>query len=279
MTVLHALAITGSTDVTGADQWKAFEMAREQERVSKAKERLARLMARRSVLLEERDAKLPAALADAATREVFAAELRVRQLECLTKINHDEALRELITATEGELRILQERLAALETNLAEKVARVSELASLRARGTTTDANYYLTRSELGLTQDHWHEVRTVIAQVSRHLSELRIQQSQSAIEFELARERDIASADKAIAEDELTTKIMGTLTLQATATQGEKHSALQLRLIRRTVNGAEQTIVNNAALLEPGDIISVDRVALPEMSANKVFKDPAVPRM
>ena len=91
----------------------------------------------------------------------------------------------------------------------EKTERLKATEALRARGATTDIDYYAARSELSDARERLHEAQAAVTQIQRKVSELQQEKTQLAVDAEIEREREIKDALNTIAEEEVTRATIG----------------------------------------------------------------------
>ncbi len=267
MTVLHAITLAGGTEGANTDLWKLLDIGRERERMRKSAERHKQLLARIGVLKAEREGKIAAPpdqlvqrVGRPSAEELVKGEERVRVLERRNLSEQQKAIDALILVTRSELKILQEKMAQVELRIREKAERATSLLTARAHGTVTDTTFYLAQSAVSDARERWHETRASVAQTERKLAELQQERMRTAMESEIARERDLRDAVKAVAEEEVTTAVIGNLLLttpEGDANRGGTERQFQYTIVRRTRVGVDRLPGTDAVALLPGDLIQV----------------------
>jgi protein involved in polysaccharide export with SLBB domain len=272
MSVLHALALAGGTEGISTDQWRRLDLSRERERLQKSQERLRRLLALKEVLIAEREGKMVATspqLTDLAGHssapKLVVEEQHLRALESRRRSDQEDSLTSSIEAMNRELRVLRERIAHSEASMKEKAEYVKSLSALRARGTVTDINFHLAQSELSNAQERWHEVRTTIAQLERKLLETEQQKVRIGIDEEIKREREIKTAQDAIADEQVSQTMLSFLfsgSPEISISADASRTPMPYRVLRRTTAGLKQVASDQLSMLEtlePGDILQVGK--------------------
>jgi len=271
MTVLHAIALAGGADGTSNDQWSRFEMTREHERIQKSRERLARLLASRDVLVAERDGNRPTPsqqlidlVGESAGSRIIAREEQMRTLELHRLSNEEEAIDAIDQASRKELRALRERTAQIEIYLKGKSEYVQTLSNMRTSGVVTETNFHVAQSELNTVRERWHEIRSTIAQLERKLIELHHQKTRGEFDEKIKREQLIKSVQSQIMEERITQATLGRLNFEQidVSNGGSGNAAIRFRIVRRTASGVEHLDSTRTSLFEtlwPGDVLQLGR--------------------
>lgn len=271
MTALHALALAGGAAVQGgADKWRMVDLARERERIAQAENRLARVLARLTVLAEEKGSSNEGAMqrlvelsGRPAADRLIAEERAVRDLEEEQLVSQSAAAAGVVVSLNNERAILTESLADAETALQDKAERLSFMQDLRARGTTTDQNVNIVRGEYVLARSTWNDLRGMLARVERTLVETRHRDARALTDYRIATERAFLATRQSITEEETTRSLMENVVkaLRSLPVGDEDRAAAELRveIVRRTTDGIMNTEGDLLSPLRPGDVLNIQR--------------------
>lgn len=269
MTALHVMALAGGTFGQGADSWRQIDLARERERVVQGQNRLARLLARMSVLIAEKGGfdddsrlRLIELVGQSSAERMIAEEQAVRELEQEQLVSQSAAAVGVIASLENERDILKESQDGAEAALTEKATRLHFMEDLRKRGTTTDQNINIVRDEYIQAQSAWNDVRAMLARVERTLVETRHNDARVSSDYHIATERAFMATKQSITEEETTRSLMANvlLTMQNLSASGDRAGTeMRVEIVRRTPRGIVKMQGDLLFPVRPGDILNVQR--------------------
>ncbi len=266
MVVLHGLALAGALDSNSSDLWRKLDAAREMERLNQSHDRLVKLIAKRDVLLSERDGTFAqnrerhaALVGIAGANPAIAEERRLRELEKSKRTEAERSVDRQLETTQNELIGLHERLASAEAALKEKADYVKKLDGLRARGNVTDIAIHMAQGEWSNAREIWHSVRTLIAETERKQLELQERRKQIEVDAQLSRERELKATQDAISGEEVTQSSLGNglVRLANSPVEGNSGNAPSWQIVRRTVSGLTRLDCEELTPLQPGDILEL----------------------
>jgi len=268
MIVMHALAVTGTSQKINANDWQHLDMARERVRVHQARTRLADLLGRASVLLtnagrpDTASERLAEQIGQQEAQRRLAEARRVFELEDAQRSAEKRAAERSAELIEGELAIVIESLGDAESDMRVKSERAVQFEAHLASGLTTDSQVQIVRNERAEAVSNWNSLRATRSRLERSLAEAR----QTAIRIELGwtvdREQEIQSLRAAIAQEE---QVLGSLApvldqgLHLSADREPLEQDLELEIVRRTPTGIERLEADLYTRLQPGDILDVRR--------------------
>ncbi len=267
MTVLHALALAGSTRPNAAEDWRKFDVSRERERMHKAEDRLRSLLARSDVLKAEQEGRsatasppLVALAGDRRAGEMVAKANTIRDLELRQVQEDEEASSVVMSAIESELAVLRDSLQQSESRVKELVERLEAVSDLLKRKLTTDIELYSTQSQLSQARERWNEIRAAIARGERSLAEARTEQNRSALKSHVEASKESHALNQAIAEEEVTLTAIAPLIrgfgVRRPATRG-RDAGFSVRILRRTSKGLNELKASDRTAVMPGDLLLV----------------------
>lgn len=265
MIVMHAIAVTGTDQRAGVDDWQRLDIARERVRMHQARTRLVDLLGRASVLLT--NAGRPDTASDMLAAQVgqqeaerrLAEARRVFELEDAHRTAEIRAAEQSAELIEEELGIVTEGLGDAEADMRLKSERASQFEAHLASGLTSDNHVQIVRNERAEAINRWNSMRATRSRLERNLAEVR----QTAIRIELERivdqEQEIQSLRAAIAQEEQVLESLAPMlgARPPFGAGGESEQDLEFEIVRRTPAGIERLEADLYTPLQPGDILDV----------------------
>ncbi|MFN3890297.1 MAG: polysaccharide biosynthesis/export family protein [Beijerinckiaceae bacterium] len=274
MTMMHALALSGSGDASGIDLWRRLDLSREEERLSRADERLIRLIAKRDVLLAERSESrvtasntLRSVGGAARGDEALAEEARIRSVQIEEHTRKIAAIDALEDAVAREIEVQRSRVSHLDRVLKERAQRLKTVTEHRQRGVATETSLQTAVIEADVARERWHEANVVLAQSERRLAEVRQEKARALAEHILSREMDLREVSAAINEEVIARGKMWPVVMSAAPDAANLAGDSEYFILRRGAAGLERIVAAPTTPLVPGDLIEV-RMPVPRSFVN-----------
>jgi protein involved in polysaccharide export with SLBB domain len=262
MTVLHAIILAGAGTPSEHVQ-QQLDVIRELEHLRRSDTELADLLARRDVLVAQRDSNkavvsqgLIDLLGASGAMERIAAAAKVTDLETAEVKAGHAGLDESITVLEQRRIILLEGLKAVEARLVHNAERVKSASQFRKNGVMTDESYYRAHSELAASQLQWNQFRENITRAEERLFEVRQQRKKLAADAEISREREIAKLNTSIAQAMDTRTLLRPVLTQSSVGDPLTHVGVAYEIMRRDNGKLERLEADQFFFVQPGDIVT-----------------------
>ena len=263
MTVLHALALAGGMRQTEPEAWQHVENGREVERLQRSLDRVKRLLARTSVLRDERDGTLSAQpkmvsmIGGRSIKEVRDEQWQ-RSLVAVKRDTQASALKTALANAQADLTARTGRIGPLDTLLALRGDRMKTIAQLLEHNTVAKPVYVQSQTDLADVQDRKEQAlieieaaRKRMADAERDLKAFQIGSAVDINEASASAERDTLEA---VADSEGVLNVIKSLSPRDAAT-GE--AAMKYEVVRQLDSGTVVLSVSDISLLEPGDLVRV----------------------
>jgi hypothetical protein len=265
MTVLHAITLAG-TRTSGIGMSESLQALQDLEQLRRSNARLASLLARRDVLVADRDGKQPTPSqtlvelvgASLAAQEMARAE-KLAKLETDRNTSAQKGLDDNVSALENRRTILLESLKDAQAALENNATRFNLVSQRHKSGIVTDDNYNRAAGDLDATRARWNELRAAIAGLEERLVEVRGQQAKVIADIEIDREREISTLQASIAEAMATQSTLQPALANIGLNDVVGASVAEYAIIRRSRSGLEKMQANPFSFLKPGDIVTVMR--------------------
>lgn len=267
MTVLQAALLAGAAyGVLGGDQaQRQIDITRERERVQQSADRLAKALARRLVLMAERDGQAPKVslslhqIAQARADSTLQQATKLREAERRKIQEEIRALDTTVTAMNAELALLRDNGSRAVGWIADLEQRVRELEPMFKKGSVNSLTMFAARSDLVSAQEKQQETKASIARLERDIAQTNASKSQLVITDAFECEKALQEVENDIHQEEITQNTMGLLTprfdvssLGAASVAHPKYS-----LVRQTSEGPKKLDVDENDTLQPGDILKI----------------------
>jgi protein involved in polysaccharide export with SLBB domain len=268
MTVLHAIALSDGIEGARPEYSRALDALRERERREHAIERLKRQLARRQVLLGERngarppapDERLVALAGKAEAESLVAGFTNERTLLATSRGLQKAVLDQTIVATADDIARLQARITRLGATITARQERLESFGSAQNRGTLNPFSLHQARSELIDIQERQEEIKTALVQLEQKIVQAQNDKRRLGLDADIELDRELKAIASDVAEDELTIENTTRLikaaggTLDAIARQPIK---ADIEVVRRTPEGSRRFRAADATILQPGDLLDV----------------------
>jgi len=267
MTVLHAIALSGSLEGGPSELSQVMETMREREKLERSEEHLKRLLARAAVLRAEREGRpavAPGRLVELTGEKQAGALIQnaatLRKFTLTSKQIEESAAEAAITAAREELASLREKVRYVESNIKDKSERLAILETLHSRGTGNVFNHSLARSEKADVEERRQEVLVAIAQAVEKLAQAEHAKLKLAADRKVEFEQELSTIENDMAEEELTQSSSGKLLKAAGIVPSRMLAAKQgvsYEIVRRSPKGLQQISATEMTILEPGDLLRI----------------------
>ncbi len=263
MTVLHALALAGGLRQAEPEVWQNVENGREVERLQRSLERVKRLLARTSVLRDERDApasaqpKMVSLSGVRAVKEVKDEEWQ-RSLAAMKRTTQENALKMALSNAQADLTARMGRIAPLDTLLALRNDRLKTLAQLVERSTVAKPVYVQSQTDVADVQDRREQALIEIEAAKKRVADaerdLKRFQVDSAVEINQATATAEHDTLDAVADSEGILNVIKALSPRDPSALG---STMKYEVVRRLDSGTVVLAMSDTSPLEPGDLVRV----------------------
>jgi exopolysaccharide production protein ExoF len=268
LTVLQAAIMAGAgQSLSQPDQrLSQLELVRENERVQQSTERLAKALARRAVLIAERDGKdptIPSALSTLASKDTATALLsEAEQLRGsdLSKIKEQSAaLDESLDAMQNELTLLRDTVSHTEDWIKDLKSRVQTLDPMFKRGSISSATMYGARTDLETAQQREQDTKAKIAHLEQDITSTTASKSQLATDVIFERQKALDEVEDEIQQDEITRGTMGRYLMGASKAVSVDPVSItpQYKILRQSLDGRKELAADGSTELLPGDILEI----------------------
>ena len=264
MVILNAVGLAG-LHAAGPDLGARLDVVRESERLQESQIELADLLARRGVLVANRNGRTPTpsqdlvhlvGASDAAAR--IAAAKGVLDLEADKLASEQKILDENLAMLTQERSSLTQGLSEAEASTKYHAERFNAVAQLHQKGIMTDATYDLSRGELENSRARWSDIRAALTRVEQRILEVAEQKSNSIADTNIAREREINQLEVEIQQAEVLQSTLGP-TLVSIGLSGATPTQPHYKIVRHSMKGLHEFDADKFAAVQPGDIVEVIR--------------------
>ena len=270
MTVLQAalLAGAGGNTLAGDRTQRQLDVTRERERVRQSAERLAKCLARRAVLVAERDGHQPriplslSRIAEVQPDTVLEDAVRLRKKERQKVDEEISGLDSTFKGMESELTLLRDNARDTEAWVEELQARVQGLEPAFKKGTVNSMTMFTARNDLVNAQERLQEIKTNISRLERDIMQTRASKSQLLTNETFEQEKALQEVEDAIHQEEITQSTMGLLTQTASFSTMDNLPLARpkYRIVRQTPDGLKEFDAGDDSGLQPGDILKIINV-------------------
>jgi protein involved in polysaccharide export with SLBB domain len=268
MTTLHAIALSEGLEGARPEFSQAVDALRERERRERSIEHLKRQLARRLVLLAERDGRTQVAaderlvgLAGNANAEALIKDVSgEHHLAAAARAVRQTMLEDTISATKKDLERMRMRITHLGSSVKSRQERLDTLSTGEVRGTLNPFSLHQARSELVDLEERQAEVMASLAQLEQKLTQASNEKTKLALEAQIELGRELTAVETDIAEDELTIEAATRLLKVASGalnTLAREPLRAGIEIVRRTPEGTQRFRASEDTLLQPGDLLEI----------------------
>lgn len=270
MTVLQAALLAGAgTNSLGGDQTqRELDVTRERERVRQSAERLAKCLARRAVLVAERDGSQPrmplslSRIPEVQPDTILEDAIRLREMERRKVDEEVDGLDTTLKGMESELTLLRSNVKDAESWIDELKSRVQSLEPVFQKGTVNSVTMFSARNDLVTAQERMQEIRHNISRLEQDIVRTRASKAQLLANETFEQEKALQEVDETIHQEQITQGTMGLLT-QTVAFSGMGNTPLsrpKYKIVRQTSEGPKEFDAGDDTAVLPGDILKVINV-------------------
>lgn len=265
MTVLHAVALAGGIERQQAQPWQVPEYTREVERLQSSLDRAARMIARASILKNERSedgASLSEALGQIAGKKNAAAltseESAVRKLTIIVENSETQSLKAAQDAATADITALEGRLEPIDKAIKMRTERVDSLEKLAKAGNLSRMALIQAQGELAEISARRQETIAQMSAARDRLSKVQVDLERIKVRSGSAVAQDLAAAQieyqKALAESN---GALGIARSMAKAQRAPTQAEVRYRVLRRGPTGPVTIEAQESTELKPGDVVQV----------------------
>jgi polysaccharide biosynthesis/export protein ExoF len=270
--VIQAVALAGG-DIENGTPAQAIETTREQERRDGARDRLKGLLARRAVLVAERDGaaigKAPALrdlIGADASAALLASEQRMAQLRAQNLASARATRERAIAAIHDEIELLRQRMANFDAQIKVRGERLKMMEALFARQVVENERVADVRRDYVDMEGRRRDIEISLLQAEQRQDTAKKALEQGELERRLNLERDLALVESEIQQAERAYAALNTtaaLMARTGPAPTREAGILVYDVVRRTGEVTESIRAAELDALEPGDVLRV-RVAQAE---------------
>lgn len=266
MMVIQAVALAGGDLENGAPA-QAIETTREQERRDGARDRLKGLLARKAVLIAERDGTVTVKASalrdligtDAATA-LLASEQRMAQLRAQNLASARSARERAIAAIHDEIDLLRQRVANFDAQVKVRGERLKMMEALFARQVVENERVADVRRDYVDMEGRRRDIEILLLQTEQRQDNAKKALEQGDLERRLNLERDLTQVEGEIQQAERAYAALNAtaaLMARTNPAPGRDAGSLVYDVIRRTGDVTETVRAAEFDPLEPGDVVRV----------------------
>ena len=266
MTVLHALALAGSSDDERQDVYLQSELVRQKERHVVSKRRLEKGLALTIALRAERGgtspeltARLTQIAGQKKAESLIESEIKIRRLLAQIKQSQLDGARGATVTARRDIDEINKKVAILDQQIDVKNLRKDALSKLRD---IRSANPFLNNqvvSEVFDAQQRRQEVLLALSQAQRRLVDAEAELNRLTNTQQLELEKGISVAEQEVADEETamtsSERFIDELRMQAARSSVTSRSAFEI--VRQTRSGPQRLRGEEMTELKAGDLIHV----------------------
>jgi protein involved in polysaccharide export with SLBB domain len=271
MIAIQALALAGGIERNFARAAQFVELMRQQEANAVALGQLKRALARKAVLVAERDNSKdvtpPPRLIEIAGNEgaaaLIAAERSVADLHSRVQQKSRANNASATAATHDEIELIKERLGNFDEQVKARADQLQKMEGLLTNRIVADERVASVRRDYLDIEARRNELKVSLLQATQRLGQSDSDLQKLEIAHRLEIEQEINQIDAQIAgfdQSVLVGKTISALTLSENICGSE---GAQLEILRRGANDAEVIQATDTSVIEPGDVLRVGATCEP----------------
>jgi polysaccharide biosynthesis/export protein ExoF len=280
MTAWHAVALAGGfeqIDRSANYLGNRLEATREIGNVQRSNGQLARLIARKEVLIaqrEKRPAVVPSELEQISGREaaasVIAGEVSARSLLVAAQEARGTSARAALQAAKSELEAARERISLIELTIRQHGERLATLNKLGATGNLRRPQLLEAELQLSQVQERREEARISSSQAEHRISQAQQELARILSDSALELDTQISSVERELSETRgqrhVGLNLLEVLTTSDRAqspAQSDIDQLVQYEIVRRSGDQTTTIAAKGDTELQPGDLV---KLTLPRQS-------------
>jgi exopolysaccharide production protein ExoF len=267
MTVLHAVALTGTGNDQNSDLYAHTEYARGLERLEIATHRLKKQLAQAAALRaqqSEQSPEIPAGLVELVgaqeARKLVDSAVGVRKLIVAAMQPQIAAYQAALAAARQEAASHTTRIALLEEHVKIDVQRRDMLVNIRKQNDGLGYPLLQMENEVASIKEKTQEAVASLSKAQDNIAQAEQNLAKLEANTKLELQNEIIATDNDIAEQEATLKAARRLTSDlriASLRMASTGQDLSYEIIRRGRSGSSRLKADQTAELVPGDLIKV----------------------
>lgn len=301
MTVFHAVALAGGFEKQGLEGWQQLEAVRESIKQRASYEAIAELLARKIVLIAERDhidakpsLQLVQMVGDVEARGLIATELARRQPIIEARRSASRTQADTVAQVRQEVDMMGDKMRPLDNLIRMRGDRVAAFNRLMAQGTLGRPQIMQAQSDLADAEMRKQDAVNQITVAKQRLGQLETEEQRTAAQIRGDLETAILGVEQQIAADtresETSSGVLGALRVTPIAFGGGARvtsdgDQATYEIVRQTAQGPKTIAATGTTQLRPGDLVRIapKEAAAPEgggkaprsISAQPVSKEAA----
>lgn len=267
MTVMHAVALSGSVKTENLDVYIQSEYARNLERQEIATQKLKTLIAQSVALNSGQDGhapEIPVRLIELAgtqeAKKLLDNASETRKLIVAAREPQVASYQSSLSAARQEAASHANRIALLDEHTKLYLGRRDAIALLRSHNNIPASELVTIENEVANLREKKEEAIASLSRAKDHIAQAEQNLARLEADLKLELQSQLLKVDSEIAEQEASLKAARRLTSDlriATLRFSGKGQNVSYEIIRRTRHGTSRNKVNETTELAPGDLIQV----------------------
>jgi exopolysaccharide production protein ExoF len=267
MTVLHAVALSGSAKTENSEVYIQSEYVRNIERQEISTQKLKKLMAQSVALRAEQDGQaleLPARLIELAgmqeAKKLVDTAVEMRRLLVAAREPQVASYQSALAAARQEAASHANRIGLLDEHTKLNVERRDAVRELRSHSNIPASTLVAIENEVATVREKKEEAIASLSRAKDNIAQAEQNLAKLEAELRLELQNQVLKTDAEIAEQEASLKAARRLTNDlriATLRYAGKGQNVSYEIIRRTRHGTSRNKVTETTELTPGDLIQV----------------------
>ena len=270
MTVLHAVALSGSMKTDNSDIYIQSEYGRNLERLEISTQKLKKLIAQSLTLHAEQDGQaleIPARLIELAgmqeAKQLVDSALEMRKLVVAAREPQVASYQSTLAAARQEAASHANRIALLDEHTKLYIGRRDAIWELRRHNNASASELVTIENEVANLREKKEEAIASLSNAKEKLAQSEQNLAKLEAELKLDLQNQLLKTDSELVEQEAIFKAARRMTNDlriATLRFSSRGQNVSYEIIRRTRHGTLQNKVTETAELVPGDLIQVTSV-------------------
>jgi len=267
MTVLHAVALSGSVKTDNSEIYIQSEYARNLERQEISTQKLQKLIAQSVALRAEQDGQtpeIPARLIELAgmqeAKKLVDNALEMRRLVVAASAPQFASCQSALSAARQEAASHGNRIALLDEHTRLYEGRRDAVRELRSHNNASASSLVTIENEVANLREKKEEAIASLSKAKDDITQAEQKLARLDIDLKLELQNQVLKTDNEIVEHEATLKAARRITNDlriATLRFSNKGQNVSYEIVRRTRQGTSRSKVTETTELVPGDLIQV----------------------
>jgi protein involved in polysaccharide export with SLBB domain len=298
MTVFHAVALAGGFNNQGLEGWQQLEAVRETIKQRASYEALSELLARKIVLIAERDhieakptQKLIDLVGEVQARGLVATEMARRQPIVEARRSASRTQADTLATVRQEVAQMSDKMGPLDALIRMRGERVAAFNRLMSQGTLGRPQIMQAQSDLADAELRKQDAVNQITMAKQRLGQLESEDQRNAAQIRGDLETAILGVEQQIAADtresETSSGVLGALKVTPISFGSPQVSSdgdrATYEIVRQTPEGPKTIAASGTTRLRPGDLVRIapkeaERVAPGGSAPHSISTQPAAAR-